>query len=63
MAINQSAQQDKLSKKIDGGGFFKKKKELPLLERDFRDLNTLAEQFEWLKLKRREKDRKENQAE
>jgi hypothetical protein len=63
MAINQNSQQDKLSKKIDGNGFFSKKKEIPLLQRDFRDLHTLAEQFEWLKLKRREKDRKSNEAE
>jgi hypothetical protein len=35
----------------------KPKKYVPLMERNFNDLNTLAEQFEWLKRKQRIKDR------
>lgn len=38
----------------------KPKKEIPLLERDFRDLVTLADQLEWERLKKiqNEKNRK-----
>ena len=56
--INQNAQQDKASKRIDKG-LFKKKKPIPLLERDWRELN-LAEQFEYMRLKRKEKEKGNN---
>jgi len=58
MAINQNAQQDKLGRSLDRS-MFKKQKQKPLMERRFDELVTLQEQFEWLKMKRREKDRKE----
>jgi hypothetical protein len=59
MAININAQQDKLGRKLDRVNF-KKPKFVPLIERDFRDLVTLAEQFEWLKQKQRLKDKENN---
>jgi hypothetical protein len=59
MAINQNAQQDKLGRKLDRG-MFKKPKHIPLMERRFDELLTLEEQFEWLKNKRREKDKQNN---
>jgi hypothetical protein len=48
--------QSKADRRVDRS-FFKKEKLKPLMERDFRDLTTLAEQFEWVKLKRAEKDK------
>lgn len=60
MAINQKGNQDKVGNKIDRD-FNKQKREIPLLERNFNDLISLADQFEWLKQKRRIKD-KENSA-
>jgi hypothetical protein len=57
MAIQTKDQaQSKADRKVDRS-FFKKEKLKPLMERDFRDLTTLAEQFEWVKLKRAEKDK------
>ena len=61
MAINQKGNQDKVGNKIDRD-FNKQKREMPLLERDFNDLMTLAEQFEWLKQKRRQKDKADSAA-
>jgi hypothetical protein len=50
--------QDKVSNKIDKN-FKKIKKQVPLSEEKWSDLNqrgaTLAEQFEWIKLKKKEK--------
>jgi hypothetical protein len=57
MAINQQGQQDKLSNKIDRESK-KLKKEIPLMERDFRDLLTLKDQFDYLETKRRQKESK-----
>jgi hypothetical protein len=48
--------QDKAGRRVDRN-LFKKKKQLPLIERDFRDLYTLAEQFEWIRLKKIQKER------
>jgi hypothetical protein len=56
--INQHGQQDKLSNKIDRDNK-KSKEEIPLMERDFRDLLTLKEQFEYLRIKQSQKDRQE----
>ena len=61
MAINQKGNQDKVGNKIDRD-FNKQKREIPLLERNFSDLMTLAEQFEWLKQKRRQKDKEDSAA-
>lgn len=54
----KESSQDKASDKVDRN-LRKEKKEIPLLERDFDTLVTLAEQFEWLKQKRRQKDNEE----
>ena len=48
--------QDKVSRKLDRV-LNKPKKYVPLMERNFNDLATLAEQFEWLKRKQRIKDK------
>ena len=55
MIPTKDSSQDKVNRKIDKN-FFKPKKIIPLIERDFRDLETLEEQFEWLKQKRRLKE-------
>jgi hypothetical protein len=55
--------QDKASKKLDRV-LNKKKREIPLSEQSWSDLNqrgaTLAEQEEWLRIKRREAERAAN---
>jgi hypothetical protein len=51
--------QDKAGRRVDRN-LFKKKKQLPLIERDFRDLYTLAEQFEWIRLKKKQKEREQD---
>jgi hypothetical protein len=57
MAIQTKDQaQSKADRRVDRS-FFKKEKLKPLMERDFRDLTTLAEQFEWVRLKKIEKDK------
>jgi hypothetical protein len=57
MAIpTKDSSQDKVNRKIDKN-FFKPKKFIPLIERNFNDLVSLEEQFEWLKQKRRLKDK------
>jgi len=33
------------------------KKQIPLIERDFRDLISLADQLEWLRLKKKQKEK------
>jgi len=52
--------QDKFSRRVDKT-LFKKKKHVPLSQESWSDLNqrgaTLAEQEEWLKLKRRQLDK------
>jgi hypothetical protein len=35
----------------------KPKKQIPLLERDFRDLISLADQLEWVRLKKKQKEK------
>jgi hypothetical protein len=57
MAIQTKDQaQSKADRKVDRS-FFKKPKQKPLMEREFSELYTLAEQFEWIRLKRIEKDK------
>jgi hypothetical protein len=57
MAIQTKDQaQGKVDKKLDRV-LNKPKKIVPLMERNFNDLATLEEQFEWLKRKQRQKDR------
>jgi len=36
----------------------KEKKQIPLLERNFNDLVTLADQFEWIRLKKKQTENK-----
>ena len=57
MAIQTKDQaQGKVDKKLDRI-LNKPKKFVPLMERNFNDLTTLAQQFEWLKRKQQIKDR------
>jgi len=57
MAIQTKDQaQSKADRKVDRS-FFKKEKLKPLMERRFDELYTLAEQFEWIRLKKIEKDK------
>ena len=35
----------------------KPKKQIPLIERDFRDLISLADQLEWVRLKKQQKEK------
>jgi len=48
--------QGKADRKVDRS-FNKKKKFIPLIERPFNELHTLAEQFEWLRLKKKQKEK------
>lgn len=57
MIASKEDSQDKFGRKVDRN-MNKSKKFIPLMERDFNDLHTLKDQFEWLKQKRRQKDRK-----
>jgi len=58
MAIQTKDQaQGKVDNKLDRV-LNKPKKIIPLMERDFNDLVTLEEQFEWLRRKKLEKDKK-----
>lgn len=50
--------QSKADRRVDNS-FFKKPKQKPLAERHFSELYTLAEQFEWLKLKKAEKEKQQ----
>jgi len=52
--------QDKASRRVDRSLNKRNKKQLPLIERDFRDLMTLAEQFEWIRLKKIQKEREKD---
>jgi hypothetical protein len=55
--------QDKVSKKLDRV-LNKKKKQVPLSQESWSDLNqrgaTLAEQYEWIRLDKRKREREEN---
>ena len=64
MAIQTKEEaQDKASRKLDRV-LFKKRKQKPLSEEKWEDLNqrgaTLAEQYEWLALRRKQLDREVN---
>ena len=48
--------QSKADKRVDRN-FFKKKKEKPLMERQFSELITLADQLKWIELKQKQKDK------
>jgi hypothetical protein len=59
MAIQTKDQaQSKADRKVDNS-FFKKPKQKPLAERHFSELYTLAEQFEWIKLKKQQKEKQQ----
>jgi hypothetical protein len=51
--------QSKADRRVDRS-FFKKTKEKPLMERKFSEVVSLADQLEWIKLKRIEKDKQIN---
>ena len=46
--------QSKADKRVDRN-FFKKKKEKPLMERQFSELVSLADQLKWIELKKKQK--------
>jgi hypothetical protein len=48
--------QSKADKRVDRN-FFKKKKEKPLMERQFSELVSLADQLKWIELKKKQKDK------
>ena len=48
--------QSKADKRVDRN-FFKQKKEKPLMERQFSELVSLADQLKWIELKKKQKDR------
>jgi hypothetical protein len=50
--------QSKADRRVDNS-FFKKSKQKPLIEREFSELYTLAEQFEWIKLKKQQKEKQQ----
>ena len=50
--------QSKADRRVDNS-FFKKPKLKPLIEREFSELYTLAEQFEWIKLKKQQKEKQQ----
>jgi hypothetical protein len=59
MAIQTKDQaQSKADRRVDNS-FFKKSKQKPLIEREFSELYTLAEQFEWIKLKKQQKEKQQ----
>jgi hypothetical protein len=59
MAIQSKDQaQSKADRRVDNS-FFKKSKQKPLIEREFSELYTLAEQFEWIKLKKQQKEKQQ----
>jgi len=57
MAIGtKESSQDKASNRVDRN-LHKKKKFVPLMEREFSELVTLAEQLEWIRIKQKQKDK------
>jgi len=48
--------QSKADKRVDRN-FFKKQKEKPLMERQFNELVSLADQLKWLEIKKKQKDK------
>ena len=48
--------QGKADRRVDRS-FFKKTKEKPLMEMKFNEVVSLADQLEWIKLKKREKEK------
>ena len=56
--ITKDQAQEKADKRVDRS-FFKKKKQkfVPLVERDFKDLVSLADQIEWVRLKKLQKEK------
>ena len=48
--------QSKADKRVDRN-FFKKKKEKPLMERQFSELVSLADQLKWIEIKKKQKDK------
>jgi hypothetical protein len=48
--------QSKADKRVDRN-FFKKKKEKPLMERQFNELVTLEDQLRWIEIKKKQNDK------
>lgn len=55
--VNFQDEQDRWLNKADKLTRSKKKKEIPLLERDFTDMVTLKDQLEWIRLKKLQNER------
>lgn len=56
MPVSKESSQEKATNKVDRD-LKKVKREVPLMERNFSDLVTLKDQFEWIKRKRSQLDR------
>ena len=54
--VNFQDEQDRWLNKEDKLTRNKKKKEIPLLERNFTDLVTLKDQMEWIRLKKQQNE-------
>ncbi len=54
--VNFQDEQDRWLNKADKLTRNKKKKEIPLLERNFTDLVTLKDQMEWMRLKKQQNE-------
>ena len=54
--VNFQDEQDRWLNKADKLTRNKKKKEIPLLERNFTDLVTLKDQMEWIRLKKQQNE-------
>ena len=55
--VNFQDEQDRWLNKADKLTRSKKKKETPLLEKDFTDMVTLKDQLEWIRLKKLQNER------
>lgn len=53
--ISKDDAQGKADRRLDRN-LHKKQKQIPLLERNFNDLVTLADQLEWIRLKKKQKE-------
>lgn len=56
--ISKDDAQGKADRRLDRNLNKKPKKQIPLLERDFRDLVSLADQLEWVRLKKKQNENK-----
>ena len=55
--ISKDDAQGKADRRLDRNLHKQPKKQIPLLERDFRDLISLADQLEWVRLKKKQNEK------